>query len=100
MGSNEFSQAKTRIEEALKSFNSAIGSLCLRVGTELLLHTPNPKKKQILDWIWPGDYSQKQRTLRSTRIPNVGNQVPESEIFHSWANKGECGVLICHGLRK
>jgi len=55
-------------------------------------------KEELIDWIFPGDFEVKQRTLRAKRLAGSGCWFLNRPEFKDWVSGASSNTLHCPGL--
>jgi len=86
--------AKEKVEDAVDMYISATASLTATIGVQILV---NEKEKAILQWLWTGDFEEKHRALKKSRVLYSGQWFLESDEYNEWVGNGS-SMLICPGI--
>lgn len=58
------------------------------------------KRRKILEWISPGDFSNRHKTLSIERVEKCGTWFLQSDVYQNWLNGKTSNVLCGQGIRK
>jgi hypothetical protein len=101
---------KTKIDNAVKAYTTAMGFLTATITVEVLKDTREitknekertemEKKQNILKWIWDGNYWDRHRLLHVERVTGTGQWFLDSDTFKEWRKGEKANFLICPGIR-
>lgn len=78
-------------------FNQAVGILRAVNQGDL---ARNPKRHNILEWLWPDSYWQRHYHFRKRRIADIGQWAVDKPRFKQWSSLGGTSSpnLICVGV--
>ena len=57
-------------------------------------------RKNILDWLSPLSFKDKQAAVFSSRRPGTGSRFLATDAFQSWSHGKKGSTLLCPGIRK
>ena len=63
------------------------------------IHSLGSTRQRILDWLWPGSFTERLDALREQRIPNTGKWFLETPKFQDWVSEAGGNSLFCFGIR-
>lgn len=102
-GDYDFDTLRSNIEEAIKVYQTSMGTLTATMTLELLRHDKDDKREKILNWVWGGDKWQWQwnrhKFLRENRVANTGRWFLSCKPFREWCSGVNSPLLFCPGLR-
>jgi hypothetical protein len=88
--------AKGDVDSAIDMYIHATTSLTATIGVQILV---NQRERDILQWLWTGDFEERHATLRKSRVLHSGQWFLESDEYNQWVGDGP-STLICQGIGK
>jgi len=69
-----------------------------KVLQNLKTHNELEKRREILKWLWDGDYCEIYRLIQQERVEGTGHWLLNTDAYKKWL-KGESTFLVCPGIR-
>jgi hypothetical protein len=77
-------EARRRIDQAILKYTDLLICSTATTGTKLLRENINKKQQPVLEWIWAGDFTERQQALRAARVDQTAEWFAQSPEYKEW----------------
>jgi hypothetical protein len=72
----------------------------MAVADNIILKGFAEKRRKILEWISPGDFSSRHEAVSKERVERSGTWFLRGDTYQNWLNGTASNLLCCQGIRK